>query len=126
MPATCCMRDVWDKGNDRGALIIGRSVAGHMVCGLGSHGFLRRVESSGLPQLLVDICFCGTRPRRKDVVMPKKFPSEFKRDVVTVARRGDLTIPEVAIDFNVSEELALDHPVSRCWLGASSGGSGSV
>jgi hypothetical protein len=23
--------------------------------------------------------------------MPKKFPPEFKRDVVTVARRGDLT-----------------------------------
>jgi transposase-like protein len=36
--------------------------------------------------------------------MPKKFPPEFKRDVVTVARRGDLTIPEVAADFDVSEE----------------------
>lgn len=36
--------------------------------------------------------------------MPKKFPREFKRDVVTVARRGDLTIPEVAVDFGVSEE----------------------
>lgn len=36
--------------------------------------------------------------------MPKKFPPEFKRDVVTVARRGDLTIPEVAVDFGVSEE----------------------
>ena len=36
--------------------------------------------------------------------MPKKYPPEFKRDVVTVARRGDLTIPEVAIDFDVSEE----------------------
>ena len=36
--------------------------------------------------------------------MPKKFPLEFKRDVVTVARRGDLTIPEVAVDFGVSEE----------------------
>ncbi len=28
--------------------------------------------------------------------MPKKFPPEFKRDVVTVARRGDLTLAEVA------------------------------
>jgi transposase len=37
-------------------------------------------------------------------VMPKKFPSEFKRDVVTVARRGDLTVAEVAADFNVSAE----------------------
>ena len=36
--------------------------------------------------------------------MPKKFPSEFKRDVVTVARRGDLTVAEVAADFNVSAE----------------------
>lgn len=36
--------------------------------------------------------------------MPKKFPAEFKRDVVTVARRGDLTIAEVASDFDVSVE----------------------
>ncbi len=36
--------------------------------------------------------------------MPKKFPPEFKRDVVTVARRGDLTVPEVAVDFDVLEE----------------------
>ena len=34
--------------------------------------------------------------------MPKKFPAEFKRDVVTVARRGDLTLAEVAADFDVS------------------------
>ena len=31
--------------------------------------------------------------------MPKKFPPEFKRDVANVARRGDLTIAEVAADF---------------------------
>ncbi len=36
--------------------------------------------------------------------MPKKFPVEFKRDVVRVARRGDLSITEVAVDFDVSEE----------------------
>ena len=29
--------------------------------------------------------------------MPKKFPVEFKRDVVTVARRGDLSVAEVAV-----------------------------
>jgi transposase len=34
----------------------------------------------------------------------RQFPVEFKRDVVTVARRGDLTIPEVAADFDVSVE----------------------
>ena len=36
--------------------------------------------------------------------MPKKFPPEFKHDVVTVARRGDLTFAEVAADFDVSVE----------------------
>ena len=47
---------------------------------------------------------CPAWPGRKDVSMPKKFPAEFKRDVVTVARRGDLTIGEVAADFDVSVE----------------------
>ena len=36
--------------------------------------------------------------------MPKSYPLEFKRDVVTVARRGELTRAEVAADFGVSEE----------------------
>ena len=36
--------------------------------------------------------------------MPRKFPPEFKRDVVTVARRGDLTKAEVAADFGISIE----------------------
>jgi transposase len=36
--------------------------------------------------------------------MPKKFPEEFKRDVANVARRGDLTLVEVAHDFDVSVE----------------------
>ena len=36
--------------------------------------------------------------------MPKKFPPEFKRDVVGVARRGDLTRAEVAADFDISVE----------------------
>jgi transposase len=36
--------------------------------------------------------------------MPKRFPPEFKRDVVTVARRGDLSIAEVAADFDISPE----------------------
>ena len=36
--------------------------------------------------------------------MPKKFPAEFKRDVVTVSRRGDHSVAEVAVDFGVSEE----------------------
>ena len=36
--------------------------------------------------------------------MPKKFPEEFKRDVANVARRGELTLAEVAHDFGVSVE----------------------
>ena len=36
--------------------------------------------------------------------MPKRFPPEFKRDVVTVARRGDLSVNEVAADFDISPE----------------------
>jgi transposase-like protein len=36
--------------------------------------------------------------------MPKRYPPEFKRDVVTVARRGDLTVKEVAADFDIAPE----------------------
>jgi len=36
--------------------------------------------------------------------MPKKFPPEFKADVARVARRGDMTLAEVAADFAVSLE----------------------
>jgi transposase-like protein len=42
--------------------------------------------------------------------VPKKFPAEFKRDVVRVARRGDLSQAEVAADFGISEESV------RRWL----------
>ena len=36
--------------------------------------------------------------------MPKQIPPEFKRDLVTVARRGELTRAEVAADFGISEQ----------------------
>ena len=36
--------------------------------------------------------------------MPKKFPAEFKRDAIRVARRGDLSHAEVAADFDISVE----------------------
>jgi transposase len=42
--------------------------------------------------------------------MPRKYPPEFKADVVRVARRGDLSQAEVAIDFGVAEESV------RRWL----------
>jgi len=34
--------------------------------------------------------------------MPKRFPKEFKDDVVRVARSGKLTHEEIAHDFNIS------------------------
>jgi transposase len=36
--------------------------------------------------------------------MPRKFPTEIKQDVVAVARRGDLSVAEVAVDFGVAED----------------------
>ena len=35
--------------------------------------------------------------------MPRKFPPEFKLDVVAVARRGGLKRAEVAADFGIAE-----------------------
>lgn len=34
--------------------------------------------------------------------MPKVFPEEFKRDVVAIARKGELTRSEIAHDFGIS------------------------
>ncbi len=47
---------------------------------------------------------CVAVPRRRMASVPKKFPPEFKRDVVRVARRGDLSQAEVAADFDISVE----------------------
>jgi transposase len=35
-------------------------------------------------------------------IMARRFPPEFKRDVVTVARRSDATFEELASDFGIS------------------------
>lgn len=50
--------------------------------------------------------------------MPKKFPPEFKRDVVAVARRGDLTMAGVAA-LRICESVRLDAvlPAARGALG---------
>jgi transposase len=37
------------------------------------------------------------------VNMPKAFPLEFRRDVVSVARKGDATLSQIAVDFGISE-----------------------
>jgi len=36
--------------------------------------------------------------------MPKRYAPEFKRDVVAVARRGDLSVAEIAVDFDIAAE----------------------
>jgi transposase len=36
-------------------------------------------------------------------VMPKAFPSEFRRDVVAVARKGEAPLSQIARDFGISE-----------------------
>ena len=35
--------------------------------------------------------------------MPKAFPMEFRRDVVAVARKGEATLSQIALDFGISE-----------------------
>ncbi len=35
--------------------------------------------------------------------MPKAFPSEFRRDVVAVARKGEAPIAQIAEDFGICE-----------------------
>lgn len=40
----------------------------------------------------------------KDAPKLRKFPNEFKRDLVAVARRSMIPIPEVVADFGVAEE----------------------
>jgi len=35
--------------------------------------------------------------------MGKRYPNEFRADVVAVARQGDLTLKQVATDFGVSQ-----------------------
>lgn len=35
--------------------------------------------------------------------MPRPYPEEFRRDVVAVARRGEIPLTQVAKDFGISE-----------------------
>jgi transposase len=35
--------------------------------------------------------------------MPKAFPTEFRRDVVAVARKGEAPLSQIAKDFGISE-----------------------
>ena len=40
----------------------------------------------------------------KDVTVARPYPREFRDDVVRVARRGDLSVNEVAADFDIAPE----------------------
>ncbi|HVE92047.1 MAG TPA: helix-turn-helix domain-containing protein [Actinomycetota bacterium] len=46
----------------------------------------------------------GTRSHRKDGCHAEEVPPEFKRDVVRVARRREVSLAEVAAEFDVSPE----------------------
>lgn len=35
--------------------------------------------------------------------MPKAFPAEFRRDVVAIARKGEVSMAQIAKDFGISE-----------------------
>ncbi len=35
--------------------------------------------------------------------MPKPFPAEFRRDVIAVARKGEVPLSQIARDFGISE-----------------------
>ena len=38
--------------------------------------------------------------------MPRRYPPEFRADVVRVTRRGDLRVPAVAVDFGEESKTA--------------------
>jgi transposase len=65
---------------------------------------LLAVGFNATPGLLDVWLTCGPSDRRRMATVPKNFPPEFKGDVLTVARRGDSTVAEVAADFDVSVE----------------------
>jgi transposase-like protein len=66
-------------------------------------------EDEGTAPALVDI-YRGLTAHGKDVTMPTKYPEEFKRDVVAVARTSGLSQDQIARDFGIST-----HSVQR-WL----------
>jgi transposase len=37
------------------------------------------------------------------LIVPKAFPTEFRRDVVAVARKGEASLAQIAKDFGISE-----------------------
>jgi transposase len=43
------------------------------------------------------------RPCWKDVCHAESFPAEFRRDVVAVARKGEVPIAQIAKDFGISQ-----------------------
>jgi transposase-like protein len=44
----------------------------------------------------------------KDVIMPKPYPPEFRRDVVAVARKHEAPLNQIAKDFGISESCLMN------------------
>lgn len=81
----------------------------HVVGHAGARLLSDLADASGLTEggtadALVDIPCVGRVPTEGWQLCPEGFLPRFKRDVVTVARCGDLTVAEVAADFQISEE----------------------
>lgn len=66
--------------------------------------FLSRASSrgTGLVQVWLTHFFRELRFAGRMEAMPKRFPREFKRHVVAVARRRTVPLEEVAADFDIS------------------------
>jgi hypothetical protein len=43
------------------------------------------------------------RPRLRIVIVPKPFPAELCRDVISVARKGEASVAQVVWDFGISK-----------------------
>ena len=92
------------------------------MCALAAHLVLRREYGEigrGDCSEFGSHSYCGTLSRERMDAMPKRFPDEFKRDVVRVARRGDLSIAELAADFDISVESV------RRWMHQATSTTGS-
>jgi transposase len=57
---------------------------------------------AGLPRVELTPCLGGRGPRWKDQQLPTPYPIEFRRDVIAVARQGELSREQVARSFGIS------------------------
>lgn len=77
----------------------------------------RTRASRGLPQHRLTLTATDLGPCWKDVLAPKPYTAEFRRDVVAVARQGG-SIAQIAKDFGITESCL------RNWLKKADGVDG--